>query len=427
MTKKRFISFITVLSLILSFIVLPANAVSPYAVVLPDPDQGGGTDYSGTYFIKNCHFDRFITIDDNVSDSTSSAHMELWSLSGGNDQKWQISYVSDGYYKIISVASGFALSVPVGYAYTGGADVQQETYTGATRQLWSITLTDNNTFVLRPKSGLNDSTGTDWCLCVSGSSGDGDGRNVEQWGYSDNSVYIDEWLLVENATMYVNNYIDQGFEKRFNYLNVNPSSLVSSYNSIVANRFMSIFGLVLVPQCYAFTSTPDSCKISVSGSVNSSNISNACSHTTSHLNTIQLRNDLSDGTSTASIVIWTGHIMDQNERSDSSLQRQSVVITPWLTSTLTSYNDVERENVFTLIHELSHQIGAPDHYCYGKQNGALSCTNPDCDVCSVGLTATRVCLMSNRMDISTVSDADLYCSDCINTIRAHLYDHHYGG
>ena len=187
-------------------------------------------------------------------------------------------------------------------------------------------------------------------------------------------------------------------------------------------------GVELISQgYYNFTSTPDNCKISTDGSLNLSNISSTCAHTSSHLTTNVLRDDLNDGTPTTSIVIWTGHIMDNNERSTSSLPtspRQSVVINPWLTSTLNNADDIEREHSFDLMHELTHQLGVWDHYCYSSDNMGV-CNNPNCDKCIWGFDDIRQnCIMSYRADLSTLSDAKTYCIDCQVIIQNHLNDHH---
>lgn len=34
------------------------------------------------------------------------------------------------------------------------------------------------------------------------------------------------------------------------------------------------------------------------------------------------------------------------------------------------------------------------------------------------------CIMSYRYDISSLTNDNLYCSDCIGTIAGHLADHH---
>lgn len=194
MTKKRFISFITVLSLILSFIVLPANAVSPYSVVLPDPDLGGGTpEYNGTYYIKNVELAHFMQMDDGASPSDSGAHMELQDFSGGDAQKWIFTCVGDEYYKITSVAGGLALTAPTGETSSDEEPLYQTPYTGLDSQKWTFEETSRGTYVIRPYLQQT----TDWCMAAGVGWIISNGRNVERRAYINNDEYNDEWELIK--------------------------------------------------------------------------------------------------------------------------------------------------------------------------------------------------------------------------------------
>ena len=83
-----------------------------------------------------------------------------------------------------------------------------------------------------------------------------------------------------------------------------------------------------------------------------------------------------------------------------------------------------KESIFTLMHELSHQLGAPDHYCYGPSTTSEGCANPNCDTCYMGRDAERPCMMTYRYDIEATDEDVLYCSSCLQTIATHLTDHH---
>ena len=113
----------------------------------------------------------------------------------------------------------------------------------------------------------------------------------------------------------------------------------------------------------------------------------------------------------------------EHDRSCSDSVLHSVVMT---TCGVSDWNDESAKNadrMFTLLHEVSHQLDAPDHYCYGKEQGA-QCSNPSCDSCYVEYPGNRACIMSEVCDISTLNDDALYCDDCEALIRSHLADHH---
>lgn len=226
------------------------------------------------------------------------------------------------------------------------------------------------------------------------------------------------------STYTISNYIDQGYRVRFDgYDNV------LAYNSVVASKFQQLFGLNAVSTYVLHTSSADNCKAHRFGSVTSDNLAAACTHAATHLTSTALRNTMGDGTNLNSRVIWTGHIMTGNPASTSDSSRYSVVITPLHTTTGSNYtnksdSEVRKESIFTLMHELSHQLGAPDHYCGGIKEGQSVCSNTNCDVCYMGMPQPRTCIMSYRYDIEARNVSTLYCSSCQAVINDHLMNHH---
>ena len=158
-----------------------------------------------------------------------------------------------------------------------------------------------------------------------------------------------------------------------------------------------------------------------------SNLAADCAHRPDHLTRNRLRLAVNMGTTTTTIVIWTGHILTDNAHSGSNWLLHSVVMTPFnVTNPDNGYanesaQEVRTESVRTLLHELSHQLRAVDHYCYGR-NGNDTCSNENCDIC-VNKTEVRDCVMGN-MGIDGVEDDEIYCDDCQNTIREHIEGHH---
>lgn len=222
----------------------------------------------------------------------------------------------------------------------------------------------------------------------------------------------------------IHNYIDQGYRIRFE-----GYSTVQTYNLVVSSKIERFFGLDISRLYILHNSAADKCKIIDYGSVSNNNLISPCTHSPTHLTTMALRDVMGDGTNVNSRVLWTGHILTGNPSSDSMDSRCSVVITPKHITTGNDYanrsdSEVRRESLFTFMHELSHQLGAPDHYCYGIDAGATVCINTDCDVCYNGMDRPRSCMMSYRCDIEAVSEATLYCSSCLFAINEHLSNHH---
>gem|GEM_PF-4979669 len=144
---------------------------------------------NGTYFLYNRKLERYLQIDP----ASNSSYMELWTLDGDDDQKWEISYLHNGYYKIKSVSSGLSLGIQSGSEDSNGARVLQESYTANARQQWAFSWSSNDYIVIRPRSGENYST--DWVMSAAWGLIDGDGREVVQRAYS-STDRKEEWAFV---------------------------------------------------------------------------------------------------------------------------------------------------------------------------------------------------------------------------------------
>lgn len=78
-----------------------------------------------------------------------------------------------------------------------------------------------------------------------------------------------------------------------------------------------------------------------------------------------------------------------------------------------------------LTHELSHFLGAPDHYHEIREDG--SCTGGSlCKKCNPSSNRSTTCIMCNGwQNIASKEDkSQLYCTGCYNDINNHLKEHH---
>lgn len=146
------------------------------------------------------------------------------------------------------------------------------------------------------------------------------------------------------------------------------------------------------------------------------------------LTSAAMRNTLGNGTSTNTRVLWTGHILYGNERSNSVSSLGSVVITPYHTTNgEPNFNNrpagmARMQSIISLIHELSHQLGLPDHYCNDDKDETKHCSNPNCFECD-GIEGVT-CIMYERNEVESWTEANIYCSNCLAMINEHLNDHH---
>ena len=379
----------------------------------------------GQYFIKNVRLDNYTQLDND-----GGVIVEAWEFDGAVDQRWDITYVGEGYYKITCVSGGKAITV----VDTEHANVALEVseYIGTNTQKWRIEQLDNGNFKIMPKVAID--TNNDWGMAVGEGIG-ADGRNIEYRNYSNlNNQEKGQWVLRRIKNFYVDNYYDNGFLQRQN----NSLSLIQECQNTVNNKFMELFTLNITAEYIGYTSKADDCKTEIYNEVSSATVNYNCTHSTNCMQTYKLRyeliSDVGTGNISKSKVLWTGHnMMDyENDRSNSVYDNHTVILTPWLT---TEYNAVSNtyeekgydiklnEYTFDLMHELSHQLSLPDHYCYGRPNANEACRNLHCDKCYKGLDGNRECMMNFRYYIDKRNVEDLYCDDCINMMHEYLNEY----
>lgn len=237
------------------------------------------------------------------------------------------------------------------------------------------------------------------------------------WGF----IKLSDFPAIKHVmTQY--HYYDKGYDLRFS----SASSKISDYASVLNDVMMANFGLKVYSYIKPYTSVADECKILTDGKVKTGNISDACPGTGNHksgtcLTTENVRSDLKrqfgNGGKSISKVAWTGHIMTDNGRSNSTVGMGTVIITPYGTVGVTSAK-IREDRVFTLVHETSHQLGVYDHYCRGDISEITrKCSYEHCSKC-YGDIIPYGCIMYERVNIEEASFVELYCDDCIKEISS---------
>ncbi len=220
--------------------------------------------------------------------------------------------------------------------------------------------------------------------------------------------------------MFQYHYFDNGYESRFN----DDGSKIIQYASVLDDVMMANFGLKVCYYIKPYTSVADECKIMIDGKVSSSNLDTVCPQTSGHysgtcLTSDNVRSDLrkqfGGGGGSVSKVVWIGHKMTDNERSNAIVGKGDIVMTPYGTIDKTSAK-IREDRIYTLVHETSHQFGVNDHYCRGDISEITKkCSYIHCSKCYGG-TIPNGCIMYERVNIEEVSFTELYCDDCIKNI-----------
>lgn len=228
-------------------------------------------------------------------------------------------------------------------------------------------------------------------------------------------------------------YYDEGYEERF----YSAESKIFDYASVLNDVMMANFKLKVCSYVYPYTSAADKCKKWKYGDDYLDYLSGSCPKTDSHhkescLVATHIRDamllDKGNGTNTITKCVWTGHIMDSHkgDRSHSESTTQSIIFTTGNTVNSGSYTNksssaVRKNSIYEIVHETSHQLSSPDHYCYKKDGSSGLCENKNCEIC-YGSGILPDCIMGKI--IYPTDTYDLYCEDCSTKIKNHLNDHH---
>ena len=227
---------------------------------------------------------------------------------------------------------------------------------------------------------------------ITASSGEqSDSRTVEVVPVGDYEYY-----------MTVSHYYDNGYNNNY--------SSIQEANNNAAKRLARIFQLRLTSSYYPYTSLADRCK--TEQHPNSTCTINPKCYTPQALRG-QFVVDKGEGTDTHSLVLWSSHEAALSDSSDSDLFSKTIVIIPM--------SHMNHSKNFQFLHELSHQLGAYDHYC---KNGNSGCEDPYCCECRPEMAASESCVMFDGEHVETATDQALFCSVCISIINGHLYSHH---
>ncbi len=366
----------------------------------------------GDYYIQNFETENYIDVEG--PSTASGAIIQEWDFHTGLQELWQVEHAGNGYVRFKSQYSNLYLGVN-----SNAPTVVRQLSSGDDSTLWFIDVSQSSTLYFKCKATPQ------YTLCVASSTGS-NGTNLSQdTSYSD----CEEWILYEcNYTLNTIQYYDRGFEAIMLRYNVDPASEIANCQTVVSERMMHILGLrVVYNGVTPYTSPVDECVVTAEGSYDTfGTIPECCNHSPQHSLTygmLRTSSILEGATDLRTVVIWTGHQF-QGASSNSNSDSHSIIMMPFNIDASMTIETIRTKYQGTLMHELSHQINAQDHYCNKDLANNIPCTIPTCDLCVRGLGTERECLMTHQDKYSTLPNNDLYCSECLSRISRHLNDHH---
>ncbi len=385
--------------------------------------------------------------------STNTQHYYLtdfdyYTVTGGSfadisSQQWRLVDAGNGYYKIISVQTGFYLTARAD-ANEGMLSLSRNPTANEDRQLWKFETTWDDGIEISYR--IVSKAYENMCVGLSDTMGfyGHDGLQKEYDIYSPD--YFAEWQLVNyqtELTLYYDNafytkFINKGMDAETTLIDlIDAVNLV--YPKVLGLKF-SIYDIDMVD------STPDKCKISnnyqltekvmcpanprVGGNCAIYNqgklLNNECENCTSRL---QIYKDFIyeyPGEIKNASILFTGHRLydDSGEECNRSFQWYGNGISMQVKHSPNTYYLVAAD---TLVHEIAHHIGAPDHYHERiQEDGVWVCKGKElCIECNSTSGRPAWCIMGNA-DLYTASgliNADydeIFCEGCINDIMNYI-------
>lgn len=228
----------------------------------------------------------------------------------------------------------------------------------------------------------------------------------------------------------VNHYFDRGFyiNQGIGATQATAASFISQYQSVAHNVFLGHFDLNIqstYPQFYE--SPPDLC--SFAGPTVMCEVHNPpCSAAETLVSDAFNRFGGSDTTTT---VVWSNNYINNGSMGTAGTFYNRDFSSPstYGIFMLTRSKDIyEIEEI--LVHELSHQFGARDHYheilANGTCRGGLYCSNTLCNPYASGRSPRPAsCIMNGELKYTDIQNfQQLFCDGCKGEIQAHLNDHH---
>jgi len=398
------------------------SSLKPFVTVnyYYDTNATTGLTSGGTYYIKNYTSGKYM--EDNKSGGVRQ-NPKTTALDDIPHQRWRVTQWGQGLYSLQPMNGYDKNTNTYPYALTantsGGLCVTQKSANVETNQLFILARNSDGTYHIRPAI-----TGTGRSLTVANVS---NGTAVTTATHSSSIPCMKWWFEEVNTfTATVNNYYDNGYRVRHNGTGSSaPNSQIASRQTWVNSKYSSILNLNITTNSPTLiNSIADTCKTRRGLAINETTINELCPGGTGHTPPCSNADTLCEdflarfpGDGAKASVLWSGNKLDDN-RSYIDLVNNVVMIID-----LPDDNIREEDERFTLLHELAHNFGAPDHYCEDP-------TKEDCgiELCYLhhpekGYSSN--CAMGQYIgDISSYSNEDIFCDKCIESMRQHLLQHH---
>ncbi len=236
---------------------------------------------------------------------------------------------------------------------------------------------------------------------------------------------IEYWPYTYTA----NNYYDNAFVVRYGSagdISTNIMEICEQVNNIYKNKF-GLYTYYSAPQL--FNSIADRCKINRGVEINSTTINEECiyhssSCTDRHYFSLNFAGSYRGNfNEKRASILWSGQKLFNGEASGNRSFVYGFYGTVNIIDIIEPSSQYYNETFYTLLHEMAHVHGAPDHYheLY-IVDGETRCIGGDlCDDCNPETGRDENCIMEQIWVKNPSAIEDFYfCEDCYNDIQQYI-------
>lgn len=347
-------------------------------------------------------------------DSVSGDWITQNVLDSNDSKRWLFEPDGNGYYTIRSTLDPLYVGIT---SVSIGTDNIRLFSSIQDSTKWKVYLTALDEFVIEPKNAPGK-------LLSAVSNEVEDKLQLQFMGIQ--NIYGREWELIHKTyTITITHYYDEAFDvKVYDHLGV-----INTHQNRCAELLMRLYDINLVcTSIKSYTSSGDDCpqRHDLGIMVDEACVCGYIDHRSKVEIINKFSNDVLEDVADLK-VLWTGYLA--NERAFTEYTIGNIYMTNIF------YGDDFSSAIF--LHEISHNLGTPDHYCYYEadndpNNDNENCNNPfeDCYKCDHQLSEKPICLMSTtqgwnlRNELSDEEIFELYCNKCRMDIRNYLEMHY---
>ena len=245
-----------------------------------------------------------------------------------------------------------------------------------------------------------------------------------------------KWQLREPGTIVVYHYYDEGYLLRPG----NSIELLQAIGNNLTDYINTYVGIEIINKYISFESNADLCCKEVDGNISLSELNEHAEEYDANFLYENFENITTKHNQTTILVIWTGHMYYRKKviqangietpvYASVSWGGVGIVMSPkhgeFAETVSNPYAEKLRVYTAVALHELSHQFGCIDHYCYN--NYTSLCDNVNCLTCYLSKSDDAkkyedcyICIMNRTYEMGIPNDKSAHCGICSQQMLSYV-------